>query len=265
MSAGQFSPSELQAFHDQGFVVARALADLQTCEAMKALALEQLARRTPPIEYEADLQYPGAPRSRDSEGGATVRRLLQACSRAPLFRQWATSARLAQRLGQLVGATPVLVQAHHNCVMTKHPRFGSLTGWHQDIRYWSFERPELVSLWLALGRERDENGGLWFIPGSHQLVLEQNRFDEALFLRADRDDNRALIATRVQPELDTGDAIFFHSRLLHSAGRNRENEPKLSVVFTYRAGDNRPLPGSRSASSPELPMQTANGSRGLGG
>ena len=58
-------------------------------------------------------------------------------------------------------------RAHHNCLMTKHPRYGSMTGWHRDMRFWSFEREDLVSVWLALGEETIDNGALWFVPGSH--------------------------------------------------------------------------------------------------
>ena len=145
----------------------------------------------------------------------------------------------------------MLSQAHHNCVMTKQPRYSSVTGWHQDIRYWSFERPELISLWLALGREFPENGCLSFLPGTHAMEFARDRLDDSLFLRkqpaqpgADR------YATH--PALEPGDAVFFHCRTFHAAGSNSTDEAKLSLVFTYHAADNQPLPGTRSASLPSV-------------
>jgi phytanoyl-CoA hydroxylase len=42
--------------------------------------------------------------------------------------------------------------------------------------------------------------------------------------------------------------VFFHCRTFHAARNNRTNEVKLSLVFTYYAADNGPLPGTRSAS-----------------
>ncbi|HWQ39985.1 MAG TPA: phytanoyl-CoA dioxygenase family protein [Burkholderiales bacterium] len=248
------SASEVEAFRRDGFLIARRLASRQTCEALLAVAREQLEQGVQPLEYEADLGYPGAPASREAEGGRTVRRLLQAYSRDPLFRQWATSPPLSGRLMQLLGARVMLVPAHHNCVMTKHPRFGSLTGWHQDIRYWSFERPELVSVWLALGEEHEANGCLWVVPGSHALQLPRSRFDDALFLRENLAENRALIAGRTPVELQAGDVLFFHCRLLHCAGRNETEQVKFSVVFTYRTAGNLPLSGTRSASLPSIPV-----------
>ncbi len=142
--------------------------------------------------------------------------------------------------------------AHHNCIMTKMPSFSSDTGWHQDIRYWSFQRPELVSVWLALGKEYPENGCLRLIPGTHRIDFDRSRLDDSLFLRADHPENQGLLQSEIVAELEPGDVLFFHSRTFHTADRNRSRDPKFSVVFTFRPGDNRPIPGTRSASLPEL-------------
>jgi phytanoyl-CoA hydroxylase len=254
LTGAGFSEAEVRQFGQEGYVIVRGLADSECCAAMRALAERDLAAETAPLEYEADLQYPGAPPARDAEGGRTVRRLLQAYARAPLFRDWATSAPVAGRVKQLLGHDVLLSQAHHNCVMTKHPRFSSVTGWHRDIRYWSFEREELVSVWLALGAERYENGCLWLIPESHRMEFARERLDNALFLREDVAENQALIASRIEAELDAGDALFFHCRLFHAAGRNQTGSTKFSLVFTYHAAGNRPLPGTRSAAMPDVAL-----------
>jgi phytanoyl-CoA hydroxylase len=250
----RLSAGERAQFERDGYVVVRALVDPRLCERMKTIAEDHVAREVPPLEYEADLGYPGAPQSRTSEGGRTVRRLLQACSRENLYQQFATSVRLGGCLADLLSAPVMLVQAHHNCIMTKHPQYGSETGWHRDIRYWAFERAELISVWLALGIERDENGGLWVVPGSHALDFDRTHFDDALFFREDEGSNRALLEQRVQVELKQGDALLFHCRLLHSAGRNRSSETKYSAVFTYCDSRNRPLPDTRSASQPSIAL-----------
>jgi len=138
--------------------------------------------------------------------------------------------------------------------MTKHPGFSSVTSWHQDIRYWSFDRPELISTWLALGSERSENGGLMVIPGSHQLALDRGRLDAALFLRTDIPENQALIADAKAVELDAGDMLFFHSRTFHAAGQNMTGDIKRSLVFTYRHSSNEPIPETRSAVYPDIPV-----------
>lgn len=221
---------------------------------MLEVANAHLVQAVAPLEFEADVKYPGAPVSRDAPGGRTVRRLLQAYARDSAFARWGTSAAVADHLGTVLGPAIELSQAHHNCVMTKDPRYSSLTSWHRDIRYWSFERPELVSVWLALGRERIENGCLLVLPGSHALDFGSERLDDAEFLRTDAPQNKALLASQVAVELDPGDVLFFHCRLFHAAGHNQTSETKFSVVYTYHAADNRPLPGSRSASLPDVPL-----------
>ena len=146
-------------------------------------------------------------------------------------------------------------QCHHNCVMTKHPGFSSETAWQQDIRYWSFDAPELVSVWIALGPEREENGALRVIPGSHRLHLDRGPLRPSPgSLRPELDENRALIDTSTLVELEAGDVLFFHCRLFHAAGKNRSGEVKLSAVFTYHTADNRPIPGTRSDRYPSVPV-----------
>lgn len=247
-----FTPEDLEQFQRDGYVIARGLANEDVRRQMLAATHEGLDRMIEPIEYEADLQYPGAPRSRTAAGGQTPRRLKQAHSRHIVFTHWLGDAGLGYRLRQLLGPEVVMPLAHHNCIMTKYPEYSSDTGWHQDIRYWSFRRTELISAWLALGSERPENGCLQVIPGSHRLDLDRSRLDEALFLRADLPENRELIDRRVDVSLEPGDVLFFHCRLFHSATRNHSEAPKFSVVFTFRPGDNPPAPGTRSASLPEL-------------
>lgn len=252
MSTSGLTPEHAQQFAEAGLVVVSQLASTRQVRALREVAQAHLAAAVAPVEYEADLHYPGAPISRNAPGGATVRRLLQAYARDPVFRGWATGPEIAAPLHQMLGPRIMLSQTHHNCIMTKQPRYSSETGWHQDIRYWSFERPELVSVWLALGREFHENGCLSFLPGSHTMEFAGDRLDDASFLRNGNPLNQALIATRLTPVLEAGDAVFFHCRTLHAAGNNSTTETKLSLVFSYHAADNHPLSGTRSATLPAI-------------
>ncbi len=250
--ADSFSELELDQFARDGYLIVRQLAAKPLIARMLEVTRDGLTREIAPVEYEAELHYPGAPKSLDAEGGHTVRRLKQAISRDFCFTDWITSPTLAGRLHQLLGPNVVMPMAHHNCIMTKQPRYSSDTGWHQDIRYWSFERPELVSVWLALTPENAHNGCLYVIPGTHRLKLDPRRYDEASFLRPELPENKALIEKAVRAELEPGDGLFFHALTFHAASRNHSDATKMSVVFTFRPADNRPLPGSRSASLPEL-------------
>lgn len=253
MSNG-FSEAEVAQFGRDGYQIVRGMVSAGACARMRDIAERNLAAMVPPLEYEAETRYPGAPPSLEAPGGRTVRRLLHAYGRDAVFRDWATAAPVAVRLRQLLGPHVALAQAHHNCVMTKNPGYSSETHWHQDIRYWSFQQPDLVSVWTALGREHVGNGCLRVLPGTHRMVFTPEQYDGDLFLRPGHPVNRELIATQQTVELDTGDVLFFHSRLLHAAGDNRSNETKFSLVATYHAAANRPRKGARSASLPDIPL-----------
>ena len=256
MSAEPNQPASLapSALERDGYFVARGLADAALIEEVRAAVGTALHPLMGPVEFEAEVGYPGAPAHLESQGGRTPRRLLHAASRFPALGDWARSAVVANMLKPWLGAELLLSQCHHNCVMTKHPGYSSATLWHQDIRYWSFDRPELLSVWLALGEENSHNGALRIIPGSHRLHLDRGRFDRDLFLRPDLKENKALIRRSREVALAPGDVLFFHCRAMHAAGVNRSDQIKLSCVFTYHAADNRPIPNTRSDRYPGLPL-----------
>ncbi|MBV1877916.1 MAG: phytanoyl-CoA dioxygenase family protein [Pseudomonadales bacterium] len=248
-----FTDADLCAFERDGYFIWRGLVTEADCSKMKQVADTHLAECLAPAEYEVDVCYPGAPNTLDSLGGETVRRLLHAFSRHPVFRDWATSKVLRNLLVQLFADDAVqLSQSHHNCIMTKRPGYSSATLWHQDNRYWDFDQQNLISVWLALGDEQIKNGCLRVIPGSHKMNFESGRFDANLFLRTDLAENKALIGKFVRVALNKGDVLFFHSKLFHAAGRNLTNETKTSLVFTYHEMKNSPIHGTRSARYPSI-------------
>lgn len=242
-------------FAEQGYFVARKMLSEELVDTLRENALNALNPTIGPAEYEVEVGYPGSPRSTSEPGGQTPRRLLHAIGRAPAFLELATSSAIVSRLENLMGTRDLwLSQNHHNCVMTKHPGYSSSTSWHQDIRYWSFDRPELISIWCALGPEHEGNGALSVIPKSHLQTVPRGRLDRDLFLRSDLPSNHALLASQVQIELEAGDVLFFHCRLFHAARRNSTQEVKLSVIFTYHTGSNRPIPGTRSDRYPPIQL-----------
>ena len=241
--------SEISDFNKYGFLIKRMFVTESYLDDMRNVAINHLENLMNPIEFEVDLNYPGAPDSKDAPGGKTSRRLLQAYARDHSFQQWAKNPILGLNLRQLFATKNdlFLSQCHHNCVMTKARTYSSATLWHQDNRYWSFEKENLISVWLALGDENKNNGCLYVIPESHRLEIHPERFNEDLFLRDNDVQNGLLIKNAEAVELQKGDVLFFHSKLFHAAGRNNTNRTKLSVVFTFYESGNNPIIGTRSA------------------
>lgn len=252
LPALNFSSAEVEDFRRNGYIVVKGLIPEAYLDAMRRVTQRDLEQFQGDVEFEADLNYPGAPESREAEGGRTVRRLRQAVSRDPVFLRLVREPGILGRFQQLLGPHIVMPLAHHNCIMTKQPRFSSDTGWHQDTRYWSFLKDDLVNLWIALGPETLQNGCLQVLPGSHAAAVQRSQLDADLFLRTDLKQNETMLSTACPVELHPGDALFFHARCFHAATRNYSTETKKSVVFTFRSFDNPPTAGSRSAQWPEL-------------
>ena len=248
--------SEISEFNQNGFLVKKMITTQSHLDEMRDVAINHFDNLVEPIEYEADLNYPGAPDSKKAAGGTTTRRLLQAYARHNSFQRWAKNSILAQNLRSLFSSKNeiLLSQCHHNCVMTKAQSYSSATLWHQDNRYWSFDEENLISVWLALGDESKSNGCLYVIPGSHRLVVNSDRFDDYLFLKSNDLENKQLFNRAKAIELKKGEVLFFHSKLFHAAGRNNTSETKLSVVFTYHESGNNPIIGSRSAKQSSIPI-----------
>jgi len=254
MAAFSSCQAQIERLRDRGYVVVPRFVPADTLAQLNEAATAQLAQRAEPLEFEADLRYPGAPTSRTAAGGATVRRLLNAYDRDPVFARCATAPVLREWMQAYFEEGTLVSRAHHNCLMTKHPLYGSLTGWHRDIRYWSFEREDLVSVWFALGIEEIDNGALWFVPSSHLMAFDADRYDGAKFFRADHPDNAKIIRSAESPRLAPGDTVFFHCKTLHSAGRNQSDAVKFSLVYSYHGRSNAPRAGTRSSSQPEISL-----------
>lgn len=243
---------QIAQFERDGFLIVRQRVAQDMCAQLCGVVLAQLADPAPPLEFEADVGYPGAPASVDAPGGRTVRRLRGAYHRDALLQQWAADPELITTLGQLLTPPIALNLAHHNCVMTKHPDFGTATGWHRDIRYWKFSDDNLITVWLALGNENADNGGLHVIPGSHRWQIAPEQKDALDFLRSDLPQNQALIAQGRALDLAAGDVLFFHSSLYHAADANRSESRKLSVAFVYHGSSTVPQSDSVSAARGEI-------------
>src|SRR5216683_1702397 len=152
MAAQPSWQGQIEQLRDKGYAVVPEFVPVDELGRLNEAARAQLAARADPLEFEADLQYPGAPPSRTAAGGDTVRRLLDAHARDPVFARWGTAPALREWMKAYFGEGVLMSRAHHNCRMTRHPLYGRLTNWHRDIRYWSCESEDLVSGWLALGQ-----------------------------------------------------------------------------------------------------------------
>ena len=258
----KLSDTQLKQFNEDGFLLLSAFADTALCDTIKDIASAHLKHKVPPIETE--FEYVGKSKeererisdahSEEVEKRIVVRRLRQVYHRDMVFKQWMENEKIRPVLKQILGENPSITIAHHNSIMTKMPHSSTATSWHQDFRYWNFESDNLVSVWLALDSENDKNGVLEFIPGSHKIDYDASQFDEKEYFSEEKRENAEIISKKVSYELQKGDVVLFHCKLLHRANRNATDEPKISFVYTVKGCTNTALEGTRSTEYDEIKL-----------
>jgi len=245
----QLSSSQLEKFREDGFLVIRNFLDDKSCDVIREIAEVHLKYKIEPIETE--YEYIGIEKD---EYKQSIRRLRQVYDRDIVFKNWMENREIRPILKQILGEDIILLTAHHNSIMTKLAKTSTHTSWHRDSRYWHFEGKNLVSVWLALGKESSENGVLEFIPKSHKMEIAEESFDEKSFFREDYKINRDLIKQKLFFTLQKGDVVLFHSELLHRANANLSTQDKISFVYTVKGKSVKTIDGTRSSKFKEIEL-----------
>ena len=177
------SHAQIQQFKIDGYLVIPGVLTNLEVQSLRDLTEQHLRDRLSPFELETDVQYPGAPKSINAQGGETIRRLKMAFQRHADYQKTASKTELVDSIRQILGGDRLYLNPnHHNCVMTKLPQYSSETHWHRDTRYWNFDNKYLINAWFALGDERKKNGCMKVLPGSHRWEVRSEALDKAQFL-----------------------------------------------------------------------------------
>lgn len=245
--------AQIQQFKIDGYLVLPKLLSAPVCDSLRALTQSHLDKRIAPFELETDVHYPGAPDNIEAPGGGTIRRLLMAFQRDKSYRNLASHPDIIHGVKEILDSQQCILNPnHHNCIMTKQPAYSSETLWHRDTRYWNFSDKYLINAWFALGDELQQNGAMKILPGSHRWEVQEQALDSAQFLKLDHADNQERLATQRLVTLNKGDVLLFSAHCFHAAGKNKTQDSKFSMVFTYHGEDTKPIDGTHSASRDEI-------------
>jgi ectoine hydroxylase-related dioxygenase (phytanoyl-CoA dioxygenase family) len=170
------------------------------------------------------------------------------------------SERMVKSVAKLLDSSSPVCHFHTK-LMQKEPRVGGAWEWHQDYGYWyknQFLYPDqLVSVMVALTEANKKNGCLQVIKGSHKLgrlnhgfAGEQVGADMVMV-------NHALeTMEHIYVEIEPGDALFFHSNLLHRSEANLSERPRWSIISCYNSLSN-PAYNDESTSW-KIPVEMVN-------
>lgn len=131
----------------------------------------------------------------------------------------------------------------HTKLMQKEPKVGGAWEWHQDYGYWyknQFIFPDqLMSVMIALTPANRENGCLQVIRGSHKMGRVNHGFaGEQVGADMEMVNHALTTMDLVYCEIEPGDALFFHSNLMHRSEANLSENPRWSLISCYNSQSN---------------------------
>ena len=163
----------------------------------------------------------------DGEGGR-VRLSLWNHPGDGIYGMFARCERVVDACEQLLGGE---VYHYHSKMIMKDARVGGAWAWHQDYGYWYQNGvlfPDLVER-VHRGRplhagERLPAGDPGLAPARPDRPRPDRRPGRGRPRRASRRCSSGLPLVHV--EMEPGDALFFHSNLLHRSDQNRRDHPR---------------------------------------
>ena len=131
----------------------------------------------------------------------------------------------------------------HTKLMQKEPKVGGAWEWHQDYGYWyknQFLFPDqMISIMIALTPANKENGCLQVIKASHKMGRVNHGFaGEQVGADIVMVEHALKTMEHVYVELESGDALIFHSNLLHRSEANTSEFPRWSIISCYNSLSN---------------------------
>jgi len=240
------SVSEYVQFREQGFVVVRGLVPPEDVRELNDHVDNLLAGRET-IEGAGIMSDLGqASRPARPEDWLRVHMLHR---RSAIHERFMLQPRILDVLEALIGPDVLALQT---MLFFKQPGQPG-QGYHQDSYYIPTFPDTLCGAWLALTRADQENGCLWFTPGSqHEPIYpdpngwaaaqQANLGDLGTIDHASHTDETVNGLTRVANkyagrevpvEAEPGDVVFFGGHILHRSHSNRSDRPRRSFVGHY--------------------------------
>lgn len=232
------SDEEVARFHRDGYVIVRQFFSAPEIQKLYSIAVgDQVVR-----EHAVDL---------NDQTGRKTKLTLWFTPGEDVYSLVLRSERMVKSVARLLDSDAPVCHFHTK-LMQKEPRVGGAWEWHQDYGYWyknQFLFPDqLVSVMIALTEATRENGCLQVIKGSHKLGRVNHGFaGEQVGADMVMVNHCLSIMEHVYVELEPGDALFFHSNILHRSEANLSDRPRWSLISCYNSLSN-PAYNDESAS-----------------
>ena len=229
MSFKRFNPEQIADFHRDGYVLVKNFCSQQQTDRLYKTAIEDDAMRKNALDL-------------NDMSGKKTRLSLWFTPGNDVFGYLTRSEKMIISVAQLLDSDAPVCHFHSK-LMQKEPKVGGAWEWHQDYGYWyknQFMFPDqLISVMVALTPANKENGCLQVIRGSHKLGRVNHGFSgEQVGADMVMVDNALKTMDLVYSELNPGDALFFHSNLLHRSEANLSDYPRWSIISCFSSQSN---------------------------
>src|SRR5665647_910556 len=167
------------------------------------------------------------------------------------------SERMINSVDQLMDGDSAVCHFHSK-LMQKEPKVGGAWEWHQDYGYWyknEFLFPDqMMSVMIAITEANKANGCLQVIKGSHKMGRIEHGFaGEQAGASQHYVDLALKTMEHVYVEMKPGDALFFHSNLLHRSEANLSENSRWSLISCYNRTGN--IPYNEPSGSSTVPLE----------
>ncbi len=223
------SHEEVEIFHRDGFVIVPGFFAKAEIDKLYSIATADTVIR----ENALDL---------NDQTGKKTRLTLWFSPGDDVYSLMLRSNRMVNSVARLLDSDSPVCHFHTK-LMQKEPRVGGAWEWHQDYGYWyknQFLFPDqLVSVMIALTEANRANGCLQVIRGSHKMGRVNHGFaGEQVGADMVMVENALRTMEHVYVELQPGDALFFHSNILHRSEANTSDKPRWSIISCYNSLSN---------------------------
>jgi phytanoyl-CoA hydroxylase len=236
---------EILAYHRDGYVIVKGFLEPREIEKLHRIAVNDKAVNTNAIDLN------------DNTGKKTKLTLWYKPGN-DAYGLLTRSERMVRNADKLLDGDSEVCHFHSK-LMQKEPRVGGAWEWHQDYGYWyknEFLFPaQMISVMVAITAANRSNGCLQVIRGSHKMGRVEHGFTGEQVGASDRYVDLALkTMDHVFVELEEGDALFFHSNLLHRSEANNSENARWSIISCYNRADN--IPYNEPSQSSTVPLET---------
>jgi phytanoyl-CoA hydroxylase len=149
----------------------------------------------------------------------------------PFFLEFAKSPKLTGVLGELLGRP---LRLYGSQLFAKPARVGTVVPKHQDMPYWPFDPPELITAWIALDDSTRENGCVRFFAGSHKLGMLPHTPSNVVGNSLGLVDHPAVnVLPEHAIEVKRGSVVLHHSLTVHYSDPNLSDRARRGLVYVY--------------------------------